>query len=145
MCRFILLCFKSNVNRCYHSFDSNETKAILTQVGLDPNIRSKQAKDYQCFDGNRHVCTHLEHRQKRERRQEALEARETIQNATKHYLQFKNGPFAHERTIQFNLDIATYQRPHKHGNILLLFARANERDGLKTDIRLLTMLLSIHS
>ena len=51
------------------------------------------------------------------------------------------GPFAHERTIQFNSDVATSRRPNKHGNIILLFARANEGDGLKTDIRSLTMLL----
>ena len=41
----------------------------------------------------------------------------------------KYGPFAHERTIQFNSDVATSQRPHKHGSILLLFAWANEGDG----------------
>ena len=57
----------------------------------------------------------------------------------------KYRPFAHERTIQFNSDDVTSRLPNKHGNIILLFTRANERDGLKTDIRLLTMLLSIHS
>ena len=41
------------------------------------------------------------------------------------------GPFAHERTIQFNSDVATSRRTHKHGNIVLLFARANEGDGWK--------------
>ena len=40
-------------------------------------------------------------------------------------------PFAHERTIQFNLDVATSRRTHKHENIVLLFARANEGDGWK--------------
>ena len=54
------------------------------------------------------------------------------------------GPFAHERTIQFNSDVATSWRPHKHGNILLLFAWANEGDGLKANIRSLIALICIH-
>ena len=55
-----------------------------------------------------------------------------------------HGPFAHERTIQFNSDVATSRRPHKHGNILLLFAWAKEGDKLKTNTRSLTALICIH-
>ena len=46
----------------------------------------------------------------------------------------KYGPFPHERTIQFNSDVATSRRPHKHGNVFLLFAWANKGDGLKASI-----------
>ena len=118
-------------------------KLLETQVSLKITVVGDiiQAKDYYCFGGIRCVWIHLEYQQTREERWGAFEARETGRNAIKHYLPFKIRTI---RTIQFNSDVATSRRPHKHGNILLLFAWANEGDGLKTNIRSLTALLCIH-